>query len=72
MPKQPKATAMSAKLTAFCPRKVIGRPVISSCSLPNAMNEPVTVSAPNSTSKPSAPATPWESPGVSPVTSFGV
>ena len=41
-------------LTAFCPLYVIGRPGRISCSLPNAMKLPVTVSDPKSTSKPSA------------------
>ena len=52
----------AVRFTAFCPLKVIGRPVMSSCSLPNAMNDPVTVSAPNSTSNPSAAASPCVSP----------
>jgi len=56
--KQTTATAIIRKLTAFWPWKVMGRPVMSSCSLPNAISEPVTVSAPKSTSKLSAAATP--------------
>ena len=52
------ATAIIARFTAFCPLNVMGLPVISSCSLPNAMNDPVTVRAPKSTSSPSAAARP--------------
>jgi|GEM_PF-6621944 len=48
------ATPKRVMFTVFCPRKVTGRPVMNSWSLPKAMKLPVTVSAPNSTSKPSA------------------
>jgi hypothetical protein len=52
--KHPTATANSMRLTTFCPLYVTGRPVMNSCSFPNAMKLPVTVSEPKSTSKPSA------------------
>jgi hypothetical protein len=44
------AIASSVKLTAFCPRYVIGRVGSTSCSLPAAMRLPVQVRNPSSTS----------------------
>ena len=43
-----------AALMIFCPGKVIGRPEMKPCNLPNAMKEPVIVRAPKIVSKPSA------------------
>ena len=47
-------TPKSVMFTAFCPLYVTERPVMIPCSLPKAMKLPVTVSAPKSTSKPTA------------------
>ena len=49
-----RTAAMSAKLKMFWPLKVIGAPGMRSCSLAKATRLPVVVSAPSSTSKPSA------------------